>query len=69
MSHCKLITITKPNFRTFLYFQFKFQNAWIDSEVLMKDYVPVLQKTMDNMQKLVGTANPWTEELQKDWLS
>jgi hypothetical protein len=35
----------------------------------MKDYVPVLQKTMDNMQKLVGTANPWTEELQKDWLS
>jgi hypothetical protein len=35
----------------------------------MKDYVPVLQKTMDNMQKLVGTNNTWTVELQNDWLS
>ena len=48
---------------------FHFQNKWITQAVFMKDYVEILQKTVDRMRDYVySPSEVWTEEIHEDWI-
>ena len=48
---------------------FHFQNKWITQAVFMKDYVEILQKTVDAMRDYVDSPDDvWTEEIHEDWI-
>ena len=50
-------------------FHFHFQNKWISQAVFMKDYVEILQRTVDTMRDYVYSPNDvWTEEIHEDWI-
>ncbi len=44
------------------------QNKWIDADTFNRDYLDVLQTLMDTMRTMVGTTNPWTDDLNSKWI-
>jgi hypothetical protein len=46
-----------------------FQNKWITKDVFMKDYVEVLQQTVDQMFNYTSSPDElWTKEIHEDWI-
>ena len=34
----------------------------------MKEYGPVLQTMFPEIKQMIGTSNPWTQDLQDNWI-